>query len=345
MLSTKNFVATLSVASFAAQSFAAPAPAAAPQYSLVADVPGDNFFDAWTAYSDDDPTHGFVKYQTMQDAADQTLAAYTYDPTTESTHAYIGVDRTNHAPDGRNSVRLISKQKFDIGTLAVLDMVHAPTGPGTWGAYWFLGSGSQWPHAGEIDVFEQVHDTPHAATTLHTSPGCSVDNSSSLFQNTLKETDCNAGEAAMGCSTDAYTGAQTAQRNLATAGDAFNQQGGGVYVMSWTHSGISVWMFGRDSLPSDLAAGKPNPSSWTDKPLAVFGGQGCDFNEAFVAQNAIINITLCGDWAGKVWESSGMAEKTGADTCEDFVANNPEAFAEAYFQIASFKVYSSSSGN
>lgn len=338
MALSKMMIPALTALSFASLAIGHPTHSAG-QYSLIADYSGDNFFSGFETYTGPDPTNGHIKYLSMQDASREKLLAFIRYEAEQSTHAYIGVDHINQAPNGRNSARLTSKQTFDIGTLAVMDIVHAPTGPGTWGAYWFLGSQGQWPASGEIDVFEQVHDQDHAATTLHTAPGCRVDNASTTFQGTLVTSDCNENSAATGCSVDSFAGVQTPHGRLATAGDAFNRQGGGVFVSSWTPTGITVWMFARDALPADLAAGAPHPAAWPAKPLAHFAGPGCDFTAAFASMNAILNVDLCGDWAGRVWDSSGMAQKTGVATCADYVSAHPDAFREAYFEIASFKVY------
>lgn len=42
---------------------------------------------------------------------------------------------------------------------------------------------------------------------------------------------------------------------------------------------------------------------------------------------------------GNVWQSSGCAAKTGVSSCVNYVANNPSAFANAYWDVAVVKVY------
>ncbi len=168
--------------------------------------------------------------------------------------------------------------------------------------------------------------------TLHTNPGCTVDQyTNQLGQNI--QTDCNAGDGSEGCSVHAPLNYSMNGQPMATAGPDFNAQGGGVYVHHWSEAGINIWLFSHDSLPKDIADGCPNPSSWTQKPLASFSGSGCDFNTAFLPQQLIINIDVCGDWAGEVYPG-------GNGTCADFAANNPSAYQEAYFEFASIKMYS-----
>ncbi|RXW14481.1 hypothetical protein EST38_g11372 [Candolleomyces aberdarensis] len=64
-------------------------------------------------------------------------------------------------------------------------------------------------------------------------------------------------------------------------------------------------------------------------------GGGCSVpREHFAAHNIIINLTLCGDWAGSVFGQSGCP-----GNCVDLVNNNPAAFKEAYFDFAAMRVY------
>ncbi|KAF7191572.1 putative endo-1,3(4)-beta-glucanase [Pseudocercospora fuligena] len=311
-------------------------------YELVADYCGNTFFDQFAAYTGPDPTNGHVVYQSLADAADQKLVGFIYNATSSDSTAYIGPDSTNVAPNGRNSVRLTSKQTFEAGSMAVIDVRHAPSQYGVWPAIWLLGSEGTWPASGESDILEYVHEDSYNGMTLHTSPGCSVNNASlAQQQGRLLNTNCNTGNAATGCSVAAYDQSRlagTSSKVFSTAGHRFNLQSGGVYVHDWQADGITVWMFAQDHLPADLVAGKPNPSTWKQKPLAKFSGD-CDFSSAFKSMQMIINIDFCGDWAGKVWESSGAANATGVATCNDYVANNPKVFEEAYFEIASIKFY------
>jgi hypothetical protein len=50
-----------------------------------------------------------------------------------TTAAQFGVDITNKTPEGRPSIRIESKKKYDNG-LIVLDLAHMPFGCGTWPA-------------------------------------------------------------------------------------------------------------------------------------------------------------------------------------------------------------------
>jgi hypothetical protein len=58
-------------------------------------------------------------------------------------------------------------------------------------------------------------------------------------------------------------------------------------------------------------------------------------DEYFTEQNIIINITLCGAWAGNAVEFA----KTCSGLCTDYIAD-PANFDNAYFELASIKTYS-----
>ncbi|KAK5125134.1 hypothetical protein LTR85_000810 [Meristemomyces frigidus] len=348
MLSTTIAITALTAAFFSTGTHTAPTTsvsASTSKYSLVADFSGPTFFDGFTTFVGADPTEGNVNYVGMKYGAENGLLGLIDNKATNSINAYIGVDYQNVTAN-RNSIRLSSKQTFDAGTVITFDVVHAPVAYGTWPALWLLGDvpGSNWPeNGGEADILEWVHESNYNSMTLHTAPGCTVDNNTAAFQGQLQNASCNAGMAGDGCSIQALNQDTNNGKTLATAGKAFNDQGGAVYAADWSTTGLSVYMFGRDSLPADLAAGKPDPSSWSAKPLAVFSGPGCDFTTSLSTMQITEDITFCGTWAGKpdVWESSGAAAATNTATCADYVTNNPKAFKDAYFEIASIRVYSS----
>ncbi|KAF2723479.1 glycoside hydrolase family 16 protein [Polychaeton citri CBS 116435] len=328
--------------SFIPSALAAPA---AGGYTLATDLSGPSFFEGFYEYTGEDPTNGLVAYQELRA---MTTAKFT--GLSSRGNPVVGVDDVNAAPNGRHAMRLTSKVTVQPGSLSIFDIHHMPVGCGTWPALWYLGSGQNWPAAGEFDIIEVVNSFPGSPTgyfsaqTMHTSPGCSVQNSTA-FQGVLQHSDCNTDNAGLGCSIQASNNYTTGSTTFATAGAGFNANDGGVYVYEWLDSGMTVWMFPRSAIPSDIVAGKPNPQSWTQKPLAKFAGSDCDYTKAFQDMQLIINTDFCGSWAGKpeVWKSSGCAAKTETATCNDYVANNPTAFSSAFWEIASVKIYTSGS--
>ncbi|KAK5113489.1 hypothetical protein LTR62_003358 [Meristemomyces frigidus] len=345
MMNTFMTIASLGATLFAGQVFALPltSSSSATSYSLIADWSGPSFFSNFAAYTGSDPTQGSVNYVGLDTAASTGLAGFIHYAATNTSNAYIGVDYTTKSAM-RASVRLTSQVKFDAPVVLVSDIVHAPAAYGSWPALWMLGDESAsgtWPaNGGEYDYFENVNAADYNSMTMHTAPGCTVDNSSTAFQGTLNNTNCNANSGDDGCSIKMPVFSSGSA--LATAGAAFNKQGGGVYVSSWTPTSVTTWLFARSNLPADLVAGNPNPALWTSaKPLAHFAGTECDFTSSLSKMVHVIDHTFCGSWAGApdVWQSSGAAAATNSATCAEYVQINPAAFKDAYFEIASIRVY------
>lgn len=339
------FTMTTATLALAAGLLGTPAVATAPtsQYKLVTEHSHPNFFDGFTLFDQGDPTLGAVKYVDFATAKDNDLIGWIYHEDTQSSNAFIGLDYHGKNVSNRNSVRLTGKQTYSAGTLTVIDVRHIPTGPSLWPAVWYLAPQAPWPDNGEMDIMEWVNDNTYNSMTLHTGEGCTVANSPADYLGNLLSTDCHAKNGSEGCSIPAPLGYKYDGKTVATAGPQFNSQGGGIYVHEWTPKSISVWLFPRDSMPQDLKNGNPNPSSWTQKPLAKFSGSGCDLTKAFSPQQLIINIDVCGSWTGKAFKGH-WATDDNWNHCVDYAANNPEEFKDAYFEFESIKMYSSNSG-
>ncbi|KAL8668309.1 MAG: hypothetical protein Q9168_007058, partial [Polycauliona sp. 1 TL-2023] len=254
----------------------------------------------------DDPTHGFVNFVDQSTATSKGLLEAGNGTVT------LRADSTNVASGrGRDSLRLSSKATYNHG-LIVVDLAHMPGNAcGVWPAFWT--TGPNWPSSGEIDILEGVNLQPGNAMTMHTSEGCSLAGSSCL---------ANKGCTAKG----------------GAFGDAFNLNKGGTYAMEWTSDGIKMWFFSRGQEPSDILGDSPDPTKWAT-PISNFqGGSNCNIDSHFKDQQIVFDTTFCGDWAGKVWSTDNVCSPK-APTCEDYVKNNPKAFAEAYWTIDALKVY------
>ncbi|POR34849.1 Putative endo-1,3(4)-beta-glucanase [Tolypocladium paradoxum] len=311
------------------------APAQAQVYALNTTYDMTNFFTSFDFFTEKDPTRGFVEYVDRGTAQLQGLVGYgqSYGQSNGSTNGsiFMGVDyKTPNPPNGRRSVRVTSRQSFTHG-LFVADIAHMPGSIcGVWPAFWMFGP--NWPASGEIDIIEGVNTQATSAVTLHTGPGCSMNNTGARASTMLKSADCGGGSASGGC------GQQTA--DVQNYGDGFNAVRGGVYATEWTSDHIAVWFFQRAAIPRDIASGRPNPASW-GQPLARFlGGRGCDIDSHFVNNQLVFDTTFCGDWAGNpsVWASDATCSAKAA-TCNDYVANNPADFKNAFWEINSIKVY------
>jgi len=293
----------------------------AQQYVLSDQYDKSNFFSHFDFFDGDDPTHGFVNYLSKVESNNKLMAGSIKDKEC----VYLGVDHmTPNAQGGRESTRVSSKARYTYG-LFVTDIEHMPGGCGVWPAYWMFGDG--WPNKGEIDILEGVNSQATNAITLHTAPGCVM--SAAGGDGTHMTTgDCNAGEAKDGCS----------QGTKIPFGKAFNEMGGGVLATEWTSATIQVWFFPRSAIPEDITSGNPDPTTWGTPSAKFSGDENCDIPQHFSEHQIVFNTDFCGDWAGAVW---GQDEECRAlaPTCEEYVANNGDAFRGAYWTINSVKVY------
>ncbi|MFT7722377.1 MAG: glycoside hydrolase family 16 protein [Roseateles sp.] len=79
----------------------------------------------------------------------------------------------NGRPCGYTSARLVTEGRVRYTYGKVEARIRVPAGQGIWPAFWSLGEGLPWPHAGEIDIMEYVGQTPATIYgTLH-GPGYS----------------------------------------------------------------------------------------------------------------------------------------------------------------------------
>jgi len=297
-------------------------------YVLTDDYEKDSFFGNFTAFTDEDPTSGFVKFLDYENSIKQEIVG---SASNDANSSYLGVDHTTTSTSGRASHRITSIKTFNKG-LFIADISHMPVGCGTWPAYWLLGGGT-WPAGGEIDIIEGVNNALTNQMTLHTSAGCTIASNNTSPQSSFNTTNCDTN--ASGQKKNAGCGVIAKDSNSFGAG--FNAIGGGVYATEWTDQAIQIWFFPRSSIPADITSNTPNTSKW-GTPMAKFSGN-CDVKTHFQNMNIIFDTTFCGQWAGDpdVWKSGSCGAR--ADTCNAYVQLNPKAFADAYWLINSVKVY------
>jgi len=299
---------------------------------------GNTFFSGWDFFTGADPTNGNVQYVDQTTAQSSNLTSIN-----SAGNAIMRVDTTPKVSGSRSSVRIQTQYSFT-GGLVIMDSVHMPTGCGTWPAFWT--NGPTWPQTGEIDIVEGVNDYTNNQATVHTNSGCELPTSNvttlGISGSVVGGTNCAALETGnQGC------GIQASQSN--SFGAAFNDNGGGVYAMLWDNTGIKVYFFTRNSIPTDITAKAPIPERW-GTPSAFWPASTCSPFQFFQNHAAIFDTTLCGDWAGGVWTSSGMlgqqqscAQLTGVSTCAQYVQQNGAALSEAYWEVKGVQIYQSKS--
>ena len=111
--------------------------------------------------------------------------------------------------------------------------------------------------------------------------------------------------------------------------------------MELRDAGIRVWMFTRDSIPSDISnsSSTPDPSTWGEA-LADFPSTNCDISSHFQNQSIIANIDICGDLAAATSYYTDLYDCP--DTCTEYAASSSANFTSAYWEFNSFKVYQAS---
>jgi hypothetical protein len=305
-------------------------------FRLAQSYSGQSFFQGWDFFTGSDPTNGNVQFVNQQTATSSNLTSIN-----SAGNAVMRVDDTAQVSGNRNSVRIQTQFTFT-GGLVIMDSVHMPTGCGTWPAFWT--NGANWPVTGEIDIVEGVNDYTNDQVTIHANTGCQLPTSNitalGISGSVISGTNCAALQTNNeGC------GVRAVQTN--SFGQPFNANGGGVYAMLWDNSGVSVWFFPRQNIPSDITAKAPVPSGW-GTPIASVPASGCNPFQFFQGHSAIFDTTLCGDWAGSVWTATGVpgqdqscAQRTGVATCQQFVQQNGSALSEAYWEVKSVDIYQS----
>ncbi|KAK0347280.1 hypothetical protein LTS16_022372 [Friedmanniomyces endolithicus] len=309
----------------------------AQQYRMQSAFTGPTFFDNFDFWTAGDPTFGYVHYIDRATAEQHGIINST------GSTATWGVDTTQildpMANLGRLSVRLTSVQSWTHG-LFILDLAHMPANEcGVWPAWWMLGSGT-WPVNGEIDIIETTNDLPNNLMALHTAetPDCTVAGADQ--SGTLLTANCAAAGGYTGCGVSA-----TKPNNIGTP---FNQASGGVYAMEWTSTAIQIWFFSRDEVPASIIEANdagPDPNAF-GVPVANFQGS-CDIDAHFFNHSMVFDTTFCGSYAGNTWQGDGcplIDPTNGWQSCDDFVATNPQAFVDAYWEVNYLKVYQTAAG-
>jgi len=301
-----------------------------PTYSMVFNHQGANFFNNWNFYNGWDVNNtGQVEFQSQDEAQQLGLISLN-----SAGNTIIKVDNTTsgvgNASFLRPSVKILTDYTLTSGNLLLFDAVHMPFGCSVWPAFW--SQGPAWPDDGEIDIMEGVNLQVNNDISLHTLNGCKhPDAGVQTFETgNLISTDCfNQTDFNQGCIVEVTTG----------YGANFAAAGGGVYAMLWNETGLTFWFFQRGTIPADLPTDSPNPAGWGN-PTAYYPQSSCDFNTFFKPQTFILDITLCGNFAGQ----PNVFSQTCSGTCLDLIPI-PTNFDTAYFEISYMRVFQQTNGS
>ncbi|KAJ7599057.1 hypothetical protein C8J56DRAFT_1093266 [Mycena floridula] len=213
-----------------------------------------------------------------------------------------------------------------MGGLWVADIYHAPYGCSVWPGW--TSTSLNWPDGGEIDTFGGVNMRDFNAISLHTTEGCTQVNpvqTSSL----VNTTDCNIhgnGDKNTGCIVDPMAlllpkqMEECLQQNLLKA----------VFQSGFSLVQKFLAAFHRTLAISKLAVGRLQRV------------------EALHPQQLVFDITLCGDFARPTLLetcSAGPPDPANDPCYTTYVLGPASNYDNAYFDIASVKVFSTSGKN
>lgn len=305
-------------------------PVSATTYNIINSHAGSTFFDGFSYFGGyDNTTNGDVFWVT------NSSLSYV----DANGRAIIKVDNTTTVPynEKRNSVKLKSNDWYKPGTVMVMDATHLPYGCSVWPAWWT--QGPNWYQGGEIDIIETINLQVENQYALHTIPGCTP-----TVNTTLGTPLGTYGTKTCDQTQNFGSGCIVMDQNPASAGAAFAAAGGGVYIMAFEETGITIWFYSRPSVPAALTAGAQTiDTASLGTPTASYSSSTCNIAEFFGSQQMILDITLCGDWAGQtplLLETCG--QMAAGQTCYTTYVLNSTNYNEAYFEINYINVFGTS---
>lgn len=274
-------------------------------YTLAWAAQGRNFFDAFD-FLTADYNHGAALYLPRDEALSAGVAE------AHDTHAILRTGRragTDSWPK-RESVKVQTTRSWKY-FLMLMRYSHLPFGCSVWPALWTHASGISWPNGGELDVLEYANDGPQQ-TSFHTgeSNRCKLD--PQVVNSCKPMPDTNG----MGydCVTE-YPGKLGCAPNSLPLmpGEVWSREGG-IVAVQWTSSFVKVFRIPDSELPSDALGDAPMPDQWDQWLISYYPFAGSEAKspgscpnpeDVMAPQHLVMNINMCGDWAGKIWDSSG----------------------------------------
>uniref|UniRef100_A0A7S0FNA9 GH16 domain-containing protein n=1 Tax=Pyrodinium bahamense TaxID=73915 RepID=A0A7S0FNA9_9DINO len=319
-----------------------------PSYDLRWKAEGRTFFDDWQFLTRSE-THGAEYYLNKTDAF-QAGVVYASD------HGAIVRVGDQIMPFKRRSVMLHSAQAWrpDRGFVLAMKYRHLPYGAGIWPAFWLMNSDYLWPRGGELDILEFANDEGNKVS-FHTSQNCSLNRRK--LEECMKNREGVDSDVKAACYTN-YTSNELGcwSQQIRRTGKWFAENPG-VIATAWDASGVSVFHIPEAEIPIDLRSDMPSPNSWSKWLIAFLPFDAASCIDIAKPQEIVLNIALCGDWAGGAWWKSHEARSTGfvppycipgnvkepaTDCCTIFMSHpTSEKYLKtrAYFDIEYIKVF------
>ncbi|KAM0333095.1 hypothetical protein ACHAQA_001753 [Verticillium albo-atrum] len=292
-----------------------------------------NFFESRYGtgnYNDVDPTSGYINYRKRSDAEALGLIQ------TRGEEIYMGVDHhtvTKFPGVGRDSVRIESKAIYNKG-LFIARFTHLPKPVcGAWPALPSWSYGDPWPKVGELDFYEGWNEQPVNKPAAHTYD--------SYFNGTCTISPLGQTAAVSHYDCDNFAGQWDNQgcTTVATSADPWGSAQGGIYAVEWTTEYIKFFSWRHGAEPANVNSATPDTAAW-GKPSVLIANNLCNVDSHFADQKLVLNIDFCGVTAGNpyIWGPECSA-KTHEQECSSYVAKNPTAFKDVYWQIKDIRVF------
>jgi len=317
-------------------------------YALNWNAQGTSFFDDgnWEFETQDhDPgkPSAAANYNTRADALTNGLIE------AHATHAIMRAGGKSADPSKRNTVKLQTKGKHQWKYfLAAMRFSHTPYGCGIWPAFWMLSQDRGWPAAGEFDILEVCNEIP-VFTSFHTA---NSGNACKLNPAVINKAGCpnmaDYNGNGYSCITDYRIGSKGCAPNVGPLRTPEQwAKAPGVLAVEWTERYLKTFFIPDDKLQTTgLLDDAPTPDNWDQFVTSYYPFAGSEEsipgscpNPQDVIGNAflILNIELCGSWAGGTWSPA-----CGAPSCLEFMSNSAnDAYIhdQAYFNMSWIKVF------
>lgn len=300
-------------------------------YALDWKAQGERFFEEWN-YLRNEVNSGGAEYVDGQTAYNEGLtAAY-------PNYAIIRPGGKGYAPLKRKSVKIETKRKWQY-FLMVIKYESLPWGCGIWPAVWTHSPDAPWPLGGELDMLEYCNEQT-TRTSLHVggSNRCQLD--ASLLNRPgcprMPDAEFNfTGNYDCVTSYPTKIGCAPNDVNLMMTGEQMSNSPG-VFAAEWTPNYLKVFRIPSSEMPYDLATDAPRPDGWDRWLLAYYPFAqsernipgSCPYPAGILkAQQIVIQIGFCGDWAAKIWGGSKCANR-GQPSYGPWDAKGPRIDAE-----------------
>ncbi|SJL02682.1 uncharacterized protein ARMOST_06016 [Armillaria ostoyae] len=304
-------------------------------YAPLREYAGQSFFNGWNFPGNyDNTTSGSVIFVDQATATANNLA-YVND----AGNAILRVDNTTDITGTG-----VDRQADFSGSLSIGKPHynrHYSHAIWVWPAFWtFGGTDLEWPMYGEIDIVEGVNLMTNNQMALHHNDSSCVQPPNPGQSGRTLNTDCNNGSPA------GSTGCAVAETKPNSFGEGFNQNGGGVFALQFDVSGAYIWFWSRQNIPKSLTSATSTSNMDTTDwglPSASYPSSGCDLQKLFKPQKLILDITLCGDWAGI---PSIFNTQCSGNCIQDYVMGpGSPKYDNAWFEISYLRTYTAIAGN